>query len=100
TVAYLLPEEENKPDRGPSKSLEPHSAGRDAPVGSALAKGRGRSARDPSEMPAKGWKDILYRVYENISDHRVLALAAGMTFYSLLAIFPALAALVAVYGLF
>jgi membrane protein len=100
TVAYLLPEEENKPNRGPSKSLEPHSAGRDAPVGSALAKGRGRSARDPSEMPAKGWKDILYRVYENISDHRVLALAAGMTFYSLLAIFPALAALVAIYGLF
>jgi membrane protein len=29
-----------------------------------------------------------------------LALGAGMTFYSLLAIFPALAALVAVYGLF
>jgi membrane protein len=30
----------------------------------------------------------------------LLALAAGMTFYSLLAIFPALAALVAIYGLF
>ena len=29
-------------------------------------------------------------VYRNISDHRVFALAAGMTFYSLLAIFPAL----------
>src|SRR5262249_44635776 len=44
--------------------------------------------------------DILLRLYQDISDHRVLALAAGMTFYSLLAIFPALAALVAIYGLF
>ena len=62
--------------------------------------GRGRLASAPSEIPARGWIDILLRVYRNISDHRVLALAAGMTFYSLLAIFPALAALVAIYGLF
>lgn len=61
---------------------------------------RGRLAASPSEMPAKGWKDILLRVYSNIGDHRILALAAGMTYYSLLAIFPALAALVAIYGLF
>jgi membrane protein len=39
-------------------------------------------------------------VYSNISEHRILALAAGMTYYSLLAIFPALAALVAIYGVF
>lgn len=61
---------------------------------------RGREAESPSEIPAKGWKDILLRVYDNIGEHRVLALAAGMTYYSLLAIFPALAALVAIYGLF
>lgn len=61
---------------------------------------RGREAETPSEIPARGWKDILLRVYGNISEHRILALAAGMTYYSLLAIFPALAALVAIYGLF
>jgi membrane protein len=61
---------------------------------------RGRLANSPSEIPVRGWKDILLRVYSNISEHRVLALAAGMTYYSLLAIFPAIAALVAVYGLF
>jgi len=61
---------------------------------------RGRDAASPSDIPAKGWKDILWRVYSNISDHRILALAAGMTYYSILAIFPALAALVAIYGLF
>jgi membrane protein len=61
---------------------------------------RGRQAASPSEIPPKGWKDILLRVYENVSKHRLLALAAGMTYYSILAIFPAIAALVAMYGLF
>jgi membrane protein len=61
---------------------------------------RGRQANTPSEIPARGWIDILKRVYLNFSEHRILALAAGMTYYSLLAIFPALAALVAIYGLF
>ncbi|MDE5466034.1 YihY/virulence factor BrkB family protein [Bradyrhizobium sp. CSS354] len=61
---------------------------------------RGHQATTPSEIPLRGWKDILSRVYANISKHRILALAAGMTYYSILAIFPAIAALVAVYGLF
>jgi hypothetical protein len=39
-------------------------------------------------------------VYANIGEHRILSLAAGVTYYSILAIFPALAALVAIYGLF
>ena len=66
----------------------------------AVDGGRGRSATTPSEIPAQGWKDILRRVYANISKHRILALAAGMTYYSILALFPAIAALVAMYGLF
>ena len=62
--------------------------------------GRGRHAATPSEIPARGWKDILVRVYNNIGEDRVVLVAAGVTFYALLAIFPALAALVALYGLF
>ncbi len=61
---------------------------------------RGRQATSPVDIPARGWKDILWRVYGNIGEHRILALAAGMTYYSLLAIFPAIAALVAIYGFF
>jgi len=61
---------------------------------------RGRHASTPSEIPVRGWKDILLRVYKNISTHRVMAIAAGVTFYSILAIFPAIAALVSLYGLF
>lgn len=72
---------------------------RDASAGDEGAD-RGRHASSPAEIPAKGWKDILLRVYGNIGQHRVLALAAGMTYYSILAIFPAMAALVAIYGLF
>ena len=62
--------------------------------------GRGRSATAPSEIPARGWKDILLRVYEGISEDRILANAAAVTFYALLALFPAIAALVSIYGLF
>ena len=71
-------------------------------LGSGLAefRRRGRFATTPSEIPARGWKDILIRVYRNIPDDRIVALAAGVTFYGMLALFPALAALVSVYGLF
>ena len=60
---------------------------------------RGRAASTPSAIPPKGWKDILWRVYHNVPKHRVIAIAAGVTFYALLAIFPGIAALVAIYGL-
>ena len=61
---------------------------------------RGRSAETPSDIPAPGWKDILLRVYRGISDARILANAAAVTFYALLAVFPAVAALVSIYALF
>jgi membrane protein len=61
---------------------------------------RGRFADSPAEIQPRGWKDILVRVRDGISDDRVIAIAAGITFYALLAIFPALAAFVALYGIF
>jgi membrane protein len=62
--------------------------------------GRGRSADTPSEIPVRGWKDIILRVYRGISDDRILLVAAGVTFYALLAIFPGIAALISIYGLY
>jgi membrane protein len=45
-------------------------------------------------------RDILWRTYEEVNKDRILAVAAGVTFYALLAIFPAVGALVSIYGLF
>jgi membrane protein len=61
---------------------------------------RGRAAETPSQIPARGWKDILLRVYRSIMEDRILLIAAGVTFYTLLAIFPGIAALISIFGLF
>ena len=65
---------------------------------SRLQDGRGRHAERPSGIPGKGWKDIFWRVVTEFSDDRVTLIAAGATFYLLLALFPALAAFVSLYG--
>ena len=56
--------------------------------------GRGRHAASPWQIPWEGWKDILLRTYEQMNDDRLLAVAAGVVFYGLLALFPAITALV------
>jgi membrane protein len=101
-IDRLVPTDENASPT-PAEDIPPQSdARRDASPAGLAAEGsdRGRDATSPAEIPATGWKDIRWRVYTNIGDHRILALAAGMTYYSILAIFPALAALVAIYGIF
>jgi membrane protein len=60
----------------------------------------GREAATPSEIPARGWWDIMKRVVNDISERRLMTEAAGVTFYALLSLFPALAALISIYGLF
>ncbi len=60
----------------------------------------GHDARVPSEIPARGWWAIAKRVVGSVSKDRLLTEAAAITFYALLALFPALAALVSLYGLF
>ncbi len=60
---------------------------------------RGRLAEVPEAIPVKGLGDVLWRVFHEVFDDRVTLIAAGVTFYLLLALFPALAALVSLYGL-
>lgn len=62
--------------------------------------GRGRHADAPTEMPVKAWKDILWRTWGEISDDRITLIAAGATYYLLLALFPTIVAFVSLYGLF
>src|SRR6185295_19599711 len=54
--------------------------------------GRGRSARTPLQIPWRGWKDIVGRAYQEIFADRLLALASSVVFYSLVALFPGIAA--------
>src|SRR5689334_11553940 len=86
-----------------SRSGERHPGERGHDQGSPgreAADERGRHAERPSEIPKRGWKDILWRVYGGLSEDRILMNAAGVTFYALLALFPAIAAFVSIYGLF
>ncbi len=66
---------------------------------SAGTSDRGRQAARPSEIPTAGWRDILLRVKDEISDDHVSITAAGVAFYGLLAIFPAIAALISIAAL-
>ena len=61
---------------------------------------RGRHARSPGEVPPTGWKDILWRTYNEFSEDRVTLIAAAVTYYLLLSMFPTMAAFVSLYGLF
>jgi len=56
--------------------------------------------RSPAHIPLKGWKEIQARTRKEFTDDQVPMIAAGVSFYSLLALFPGLAAFVALYGLF
>lgn len=61
---------------------------------------RGREADAPTQIPARGWKDILLRVKDEVGERHLSIIAAGVAFYLLLSMVPALAALVAIYGVF
>src|SRR5690348_7588355 len=71
-----------QPSTGPTEEAPAAIASHEA--------GRGREADAPSEIPAGGWWDILKRVARQVSEDRVMAEAAGVTYYALLALFPAL----------
>ncbi|HJU12637.1 MAG TPA: YihY/virulence factor BrkB family protein [Candidatus Binataceae bacterium] len=63
------------------------------------ADGHGHSAATPGDIPKAGWWSILKRVYASLNDKDISILAAGVAFFGMLSIFPALAALIAIYGL-
>jgi membrane protein len=59
----------------------------------------GRDAERPGEIPPRGWFAILRRVKAEVKEDNVTLLAAGVAFYAMLAIFPAIIAVVTVYGM-
>lgn len=62
--------------------------------------GHERRAESPEDIAAApGWKDVLLGVWRSIGDDHISLVAAGTAFFGLLAIFPAMTALVSLYGL-
>jgi len=59
----------------------------------------GRQAERPAEIPARGWFAILRRVRAEVKQDDVSLLSAGVAFYAMLAIFPAIIAIITVYAL-
>lgn len=59
----------------------------------------GRHADKPSEIGATGWKAVLKRVKVELKDDHVSLLAAGVAFKLLLALFPAIVAVITIWGL-
>src|SRR5438128_1112078 len=86
-------------EAGAARQTSPSHSGSDAHDVARTQADRGRRATRPTEIPAKGWKDIALRTYRDIGENRIMLVSAGVTFFALLAIFPAIAALVSVYGL-
>jgi membrane protein len=60
----------------------------------------GAGATSPAQIPPKGWWNVLKRAAAGFAEDRVMTEAAGVTFYALLSLFPALAAFISIYCVF
>ena len=59
----------------------------------------GSDAERPTEIPPKGWFQVAKRGWKEAKADQVPFLSAGVAYYAFLALFPALLALVSLYGL-
>ena len=84
-----------RPFGEPQSSEEPY----DVELRRARERGRGRQAIHPLQIPWRGWYDIVCRTYREMQTDRLLSISGGVSFFVLLAIFPAITALVSAYGL-
>ena len=60
---------------------------------------RGRRATAPLDIPWRGWKDIIYRLFIGFNENRILLIAAGVSFFLLFSMVPSMSLFVTLYGL-
>ena len=70
-----------------------------AMVKTDVATAPGAEADKPTEIPAKGWWQVVKRGWREASDDQVPLLGAGVAFFGFLSLFPTLAAFTLIYGL-
>ena len=85
----------DRPFGEPQSSEEPY----EIELRRAGERGRGREAIHPLQIPWRGWYDVVWRTYREMQSDRLLSISGGVSFFVLLAIFPAITALVSAYGL-
>lgn len=88
---------DRRPRRGAGRddAAQPRSSWREPDA----AGGPGQHAESPTDIPARGWWEVLKRVMNETSKDNMSIIAAGCAFYALLALFPAITALLSIYGL-
>lgn len=59
----------------------------------------GRRADRPSDIPMRGWRQVIRRTYREVSSDRIALVAAGCAFWATLALFPAISTLLSLYGM-
>ena len=89
-----------RPEGGGQRSGMAKSDSKDSVDSSFAERAAGADATSPAQIPPKGWWNVLKRALAGFASDRVMANAAAVTFYTLLALFPAIAALISIYGLF
>jgi len=104
TYALAIALEERQRDKAapPAKERRP-VRGDPTRGGEAIGTGKAPAIAPKPAHAESGWpfwKALALRLYQRTVDDRLLALAAGVVFYSLLALFPAITALVSSYALF
>jgi membrane protein len=88
-----------QPDAAPSRVIGRAGGAADIDLTSDRAIALGRRARRPTQIPWTGWKRVLKRTASEVISDRVSLASAGCAFYAVLAMFPAISMLVALYGL-
>ena len=77
-----------------------HDDDLDGPLLARFEHGRGRHATAPGKIPLRGWRDILWRAWNEFNEDQILNVSASVAFFGVLALFPGMAAFVSLYGLF
>lgn len=72
----------------------------ESPSTSSPKSERPRTARGPLDLTRQDWKRILRSVWDEIDEDNLSVIAGGVAFWAFLAVFPAIAAIVAIWGLF
>jgi membrane protein len=83
-----------------NKLAEPAEQTDAEPPDRGAAAGSGSNSSSPARIPPREWRAILTRTAKKFQKNETTSVAGGVAYAVILAIFPAMAAFVALYGLF